>query len=104
MKTRLEFTFKKLINDQTKEFKYYYLFGIIFLFFTHKIQSELPFMAKDLADMVGNSQNHINVSKFFWFALGIIVFRTSSRILFFYPARILQKFLREELINKMKKN
>ncbi|MCR9204400.1 MAG: ABC transporter ATP-binding protein/permease, partial [Halobacteriovoraceae bacterium] len=34
-------------------------------------------------------------------ALGIIVFRTSSRLLFFYPARVLQKNLRVELLEKL---
>jgi ATP-binding cassette subfamily B protein len=104
MKNRLEFNFKDLIKDQTFEFKYYYLFGTLFLFFTHKIQSELPFLAKELADLVGDSKNSINVSKFFWFALGIIIFRTSSRILFFFPARVLQKYLREELLRKIQES
>lgn len=101
MKNRLQFTFKTLIKDQTFEFKYYYFFGIICLFLTHKIQSELPFMASNLAHMVDSKNVQVSLSQFFWFALGIIIFRTSSRILFFYPARILQKYLREELLVKI---
>lgn len=101
MKKRLNLNFKELIIDQTFEFKLYYLFGIICLVLTHKIQSELPFMAKDLALLVNDKTTNVNISYFFWFALGIIIFRTSSRILFFYPARILQRMLRNELLHDL---
>lgn len=39
-----------------------------------------------------------------WFLLiaaGIVVFRTSSRLLFFYPARVQQKYLKVELLNRL---
>jgi len=100
-KYRLDLDFKGLIVSQFKEFKLFYFFGIICLFATHKIQSELPFMAKELADLVSSNISKLHPSKFFWFALGILIFRTSSRILFFYPARLLQKTLRMELITKI---
>ena len=100
-KQRLSLSFKALIGSQFKEFKLFYLIGIVCLIITHKIQSELPFMAKNLADMVSKNQDELQPSKFFWFALGIIIFRTSSRIFFFYPARLLQKYLRSELILKI---
>ena len=100
-KSRMDLDFKGLILSQFGEYKWHYLLGIICLIVTHKIQSELPFMAKDLADMVSRNVTDLHPSKFFWFALGILVFRTSSRILFFYPARLLQKHLRGELINKL---
>jgi len=99
MKKRFNLTFIQLIIDQTKDFYLYYLFGIIFLFLTHKIQSDLPFMAKNLADMIGKNDNQIDYHLFLWYAVGIVIFRTSSRILFFYPARVLQKWLREELLD-----
>jgi len=98
---RLDKTFKELITSQFKEFKLYYLLGVLCLIVTHKIQSELPFMAKELADLVSKNINELHPFNFFWLALGIIVFRTSSRILFFYPARLLQKFLRIELMEKI---
>jgi ABC-type multidrug transport system fused ATPase/permease subunit len=101
MLKRLNQNFKELVQFQTKEFKWYYFFGVIFLFLTHKIQSELPFLARDLSLLVADKKNNINVQLFFWYALGIIIFRTSSRILFFYPARLLQKSLREELLSKI---
>lgn len=100
-KYRMDLDFKGLIASQFKEFKYFYFFGVICLIATHKIQSELPFMAKELADLVSKNINGLHPGKFFLFALGILVFRTSSRILFFYPARLLQKYLRTELLLKL---
>lgn len=100
-KNRLNLSFKELIASQFNEFKLHYLMGIICLIITHKIQSQLPFMAKELADLVSKNINELHPFNFFWLALGIIVFRTSSRILFFYPARMLQKFLRVELMKKI---
>lgn len=100
-KQRLNLNFKGLLASQFNEFKFYYFLGTICLIITHKIQSELPFMAKELADLVSRNISELHPSKFFWLALGIIVFRTSSRILFFYPARLLQKYLRQELMEKL---
>lgn len=100
-KKRLDKTFKELIVSQFNEFKLYYLLGVACLIITHKIQSQLPFMAKELADLVSKNINELHPFNFFWLALGIIVFRTTSRILFFYPARLLQKYLRIELMEKI---
>lgn len=58
-------------------------------------------MAKELADLVSKNREQLHPSTFFLFAIGILIFRTSSRILFFYPARLLQKFLRTELLSKL---
>nr|BDT27964.1 ABC transporter ATP-binding protein/permease [Bacteriovorax sp. HI3] len=96
--------FTGMLWNQLKEFKVYYFFGVIALILTHKIQSELPFMAKELADYVAKNNNELKPSLFFLCALGIIVFRTSSRILFFFPARLLQKYLRSELLEKLESN
>jgi ATP-binding cassette subfamily B multidrug efflux pump len=103
-KSRLEYTFSGLLLHQLKEFKVYYFFGIICLIFTHKIQVQLPFMAKDLADYIAKTGPEIKPALFFLCALGIILFRTSSRILFFYPARLLQKYLRLELLKNLENN
>jgi ABC-type multidrug transport system fused ATPase/permease subunit len=103
-KNRMLLNFTGLLWSQLKEFKIYYFFGIIALIITHKIQSELPFMAKELADFVSQKNNELKPSLFFLCALGIILFRTSSRILFFYPARLLQKYLRSELLEKLESN
>jgi ABC-type multidrug transport system fused ATPase/permease subunit len=98
---RLNLSFKKLLISQFGEFKLFYILGIFCIVITHKIQSDLPFLAKELADKIALNINELHPSKFFFLALGIIVFRTTSRILFFYPARQLQKFLRSELIEEL---
>lgn len=103
-KNRMQLSFGGLLWGQLREFKLYYLIGAIALYLTHRIQSELPFMAKELADLVAKNSNELEPSLFFLCALGILVFRTSSRILFFYPARLLQKFLRSELLIKLESN
>ncbi|MBC7429771.1 MAG: ABC transporter ATP-binding protein [Bacteriovorax sp.] len=103
-KNRMPLNFGGLLWGQLKEFKTYYILGAIALVATHEIQSQLPFMAKELADFVAKDTNELRPSLFFLCALGILVFRTSSRILFFYPARLLQKFLRAELLEKLESN
>ena len=101
---RLNLSFKDLLFSQFKEFKLFYLLGVVCIVITHKIQSDLPFLAKELADKIGQNINELHPGHFFILALGIIIFRTSSRILFFYPARQLQKFLRSELIDELETN
>lgn len=82
------------------QYWYYYIGAFICLYLTHSIQSELPFLAKDLADQISKGIS-IPVGHLFLLALGIIIFRTSSRLLFFYPARVLQKVLRFDLMKKL---
>lgn len=96
-KFRLQRSLGKLIVMQFVEFWYYYLGAIICLFALHHIQSELPFMAKKLAEPGVD----VSVWMFGVFALAIILFRTGSRLLFFYPARVLQKELRVELLRRL---
>lgn len=101
MKKRLDRSLTGVLLYQFYEFWPFYLGAFFCLWATHSIQSELPFMAKELADMVERGTESIRVSYFFLFALGIIVFRTSSRLLFFYPARVMQKYLRVELLARL---
>jgi ATP-binding cassette subfamily B protein len=101
MKNRFTLSFKDLLADQTKEFFLYYFLGILALIMTHKIQSDLPFLAKNLADKISIDPSSVKISSFFYLAIGIMFFRTSSRILFFYPARLLQKSLRSEMVLKL---
>lgn len=91
----------QLLLNQFLEFKFYYLGAFFCLYGTHEIGSRLPFLAKELADKILNNTIQNNLSIFFWLALGIIFFRTSSRFLFFYPARVMQKNLRVELIERL---
>lgn len=51
--------FTGMLWQQLKEFKIYYFFGVIALIATHEIQSQLPFMAKELADFVAKDSNEL---------------------------------------------
>ncbi len=103
MKNRLDRSITSLVILQFREYWYYYLVAFTCLFFTHYIGSQLPFLAKELAEKVGDGLENQPVGIFFLLALGIIIFRTSSRLSFFYPARVMQKNLRVELVEKLEK-
>ncbi len=92
-------TFKNLVFLQFIEYKWFYIPGIISLYFTHYIQSEIPLLASRL----GTPDIELKeiILKFVFFALGIILFRTASRVLFFYPARVLQKKMRNDLVSDL---
>ncbi|MCO4792848.1 MAG: ABC transporter ATP-binding protein, partial [Bacteriovoracaceae bacterium] len=103
MKSRLDRSITSLLILQFKEYWYYYIVAFSCLFMTHYIGSQLPFLAKEVAEKVGNGLAEQPVGIFFLLAFGIIVFRTSSRLSFFYPARVMQKNLRVELVEKLEK-
>ncbi|MDA9189361.1 ABC transporter ATP-binding protein/permease [bacterium] len=86
-----------------KEHIFFYLGAFACLYATHYVQSNLPFMAKEVADKIAVDISAINLWDFFYTALGIIFFRTFSRLLFFYPARIIQKKLRVEMVEIMER-
>lgn len=98
---RLKNSMTGLILLQFREFFPYYLGAAVSLVITHYIQSELPFLAKKLALLVEGKGEGVSPQSFFFLAVGIIFFRTASRLLFFYPARVLQKNLRVELLDKI---
>lgn len=79
----------------------YYIGAFVCLGLLHYIQSELPFLAKELAQMADGGKLDFKVSLLLWFALGIILFRTTSRLLFFYPARMMQRDVRVELVRRL---
>lgn len=59
-------------------------------------------MAKGLGDLlIQNKTEGIELWKFFALAVAIIIFRTLSRLLFFYPARLQQRNLRIELVSRL---
>lgn len=101
MKKRLDRSLTGVLIYQFLEFWPYYLGAFFCLWATHTIQSFLPFKAKELADMVETGTQNIDTAIFFYFAIGIIVFRTASRLLFFYPARVQQKYFRVELLSRL---
>jgi ABC-type multidrug transport system fused ATPase/permease subunit len=61
-------------------------------------------MARELADYVSAPEKSQSPWIFLLCALGIVIFRTTSRILFFYPARLLQKVLRLEILIGLEDN
>lgn len=101
MNNRLDRSLAGLLYHQFLEFWPYYVGALGCLYGTHWIQSHLPFLAKELADIVSLGAEKIETWRFFALAVGIIIFRTSSRLLFFYPARVLQKNLRVEILEKL---
>ena len=98
---KLNSTLFGMVLIQLKEFYPYYLCALACLFFTHLIQSELPFIAKDVADAISLSKSYPNVWGFFLLAIGIIVFRTGSRLLFFFPARVMERDARTYLMKRL---
>lgn len=91
----------KFLLGQILAFWPYYLFAFVALVGTHYVQSFLPFLAKELADKVMNVSETLATSKYYALAIGIIVFRTSSRLLFFYPARVMERDLRAKLLERL---
>jgi len=90
-----------LLKDQFKRFFLYYLAAAAALYFTHYMGSFLPFYAKELAEIIEKGTESIDTSIFFYLALGILVFRTSSRLLFFYPARVLERDMRVNILKRL---
>jgi ABC-type multidrug transport system fused ATPase/permease subunit len=101
VKIKLERGLPHVLFRQFLAFGPYYLGAFLCLFLTHYVGSYLPFYAKELADLVSLGTEDIQTSKYFLLALGIILFRTSSRLLFFYPARVLERDLRTEVLARL---
>jgi len=100
MPNLLTMTFNRLLWFQIKKYRGYYLLALFALIATHFIQSLLPDLALKLAEQSKHlSANQLGI--FVVTAVGIVIFRTSSRVFFFYPARQLQKILREEMVEKL---
>lgn len=67
-------------------------------------QSEIPERIRHLTKILESGEiEQTTVFIFVGLAIGILVFRTASRLLFFYPARVQQKLLRMELLELLEK-
>jgi ATP-binding cassette subfamily B multidrug efflux pump len=100
MQQRLQRRFIPWLFHHVFEFWYYYLGALVALVFLHTFQSKIPLMAKELGDqLLGEAEEAASWKEFLLMALAILVFRTFSRLLFFYPARVQQKLLRMEVVN-----
>ncbi len=99
---RLERPFLIWLFFHLMEFIPYYIGSLLALYLLHRTQSKIPLMAKELGDLIMSKQmDKIHFMDFILVALGIIIFRTLSRLLFFYPARIQQLNLRTEILEKL---
>lgn len=102
MKYRLQRKFIPWVIHHSFEFWYYYSGAILCLYCLHYFQSRIPELAKDLGDKVSDGKLHeVELSYFFFLAFCILFFRTFSRLLFFYPARVQQKNLRIEMLHRL---
>lgn len=104
MKYRLQRNFISWLVFHTFEYWYYYLGAIASLYFLHFYQSRIPEMAKELGDLAtSNRLGEVDIVDFLLLAFYILFFRTFSRLLFFYPARVQQKNLRVEVMHRLER-
>ena len=99
MALRLSRKFLPWLLHHTLEFKWFYLGAFLCLYVLQLLQREIPERIRDLTQkMSSGGFEDISVWVFVGLAIGILFFRTFSRLLFFYPARVQQKLLRMELL------
>jgi len=104
MALRLSRKFGPWILHHAFEFKWLYLGAFLCLYILQKLQVELPERIRLLTQLISKGESTGNfIGIFIGLALGIFVFRTLSRLLFFYPARVQQKILRMELLGLLEK-
>jgi ABC-type multidrug transport system fused ATPase/permease subunit len=97
---RLNRTFPLWLAHHFKEFFLWYAGAVLSLYLLQRLQVELPLLVKTMTD--GKAVLNIKLASIFLLiALGIFTFRTLSRLLFFYPARVQQKLLRGELVEAL---
>ena len=99
MTSRLTRKFGPWIIHHAFEFKWFYLGAFVCLYVLQVFQSQIPGRIRQLTKyMESGNLAEASVWIFVGLALGILFFRTFSRLLFFYPARVQQKLLRMELL------
>lgn len=101
---RLQRRFFPWIAHHAWEFKWFYLGAFTCLVCLQYLQAEIPQRIRVLTEFMQEGKfGEVSVWIFIGLALGILFFRTSSRLLFFFPARVQQKLLRMELLSQMEK-
>lgn len=104
MTLRLSRRFIPWVIHHSFEFKWYYLGAFVSLYALQRLQVELPERIRTLTQLMGDGKlADASVWIFMVLAIGIFFFRTFSRLLFFYPARVQQKTLRMELLELLEK-
>jgi ABC-type multidrug transport system fused ATPase/permease subunit len=100
MPLRLSRRFGPWIAHHAFEFKWFYFGAFSCLYVLQRLQVEIPEKIRQLTIFMSEGRLHeSSIWIFVALALGIFVFRTLSRLLFFYPARVQQKLLRMELLS-----
>ena len=99
MASRIHRRFGPWVIHHAYEFKWFYLGAFLCLYVLQVFQAEIPERIRKLTqEMSSGGIMDASVWIFVGLAFGILLFRTSSRLLFFYPARVQQKLLRMELL------
>lgn len=99
MASRIHRRFGSWILHHAFEFKWFYLGAFACLYVLQVFQSQIPERIRQLTKLMAAGElAQASVWIFLGLAIGILIFRTSSRLLFFYPARVQQKLLRMELL------
>jgi|GEM_PF-484859 len=92
----------QLLWRQITFYKLDYFLAVMTLVVTHWAQAELPFMGKSLADNM-HSLSWSDAWPFLLIATLTLVFRTLSRLYFFFPARAMERDMRLELVKLLEK-
>lgn len=99
MTSRLRRRFGPWIFSHFFEFKWVYLGAFICLVILQNLQVKIPEKIRELTQLMSEGRmGDASVWVFLGLAVGILIFRTLSRLLFFYPARVQQKLLRMEML------
>lgn len=102
MTPRLTRRFGPWILHHALEFKWFYLGAFLSLAILQFLQVQIPEQIRTLTKLMGEGRlGEVSEWIFVGLAVGILIFRTLSRLLFFYPARVQQKTLRMELLEKL---
>lgn len=97
----------KFLLKYTHQYRWWYTGGIIFLIITVWVSVTIPGFVQKTIDLIadgrqGNEEefNH-NVLIIAGLAVGLILVRTMSRILIFFPARLIERKLKGEMFTKL---
>lgn len=97
----------KFLLKYTHQYRWWYTGGIVFLVLTVWISVTIPGFIQKTIDLIaeGRAGNEAefqkNVLIIVALALGLILVRTLSRILIFFPARLIERKLKGEMFSKL---
>jgi ATP-binding cassette subfamily B protein len=97
----------KFLLNYTHQYRWWYTGGIIFLILTVWVSVTIPEFIQKSVDLIGSgpeegrTEFYHNVLLIFALALVLILVRTFSRILIFFPARLIEKKLKGEMFKKL---